>query len=196
MMNIGRAELSVGMIAMTIVVGSALRADVPQTRDVDGRTVDLFRPTGKANVLLFVSSDCPVSNGYAPEIQRICASSRDRGSACTLVYEDMSIDATAVRAHREQFRYGSMAAVIDRDRTIAKHSGAMVTPTAVVVGAGGAIKYRGRIDNQYIALGKPRQVVTVHDLRDAIDAVFAGRAIAHPQTEAFGCFIPTGGSQP
>ena len=51
------------------------------------------------------------------------------------------------------------------------------------------MKYRGRIDNQYAALGKPRRVVTVHDLRDALDAVLAGRPVANPETEAFGCFI-------
>ena len=45
------------------------------------------------------------------------------------------------------------------------------------------------IDNQYAALGKPRRVVTTHDVRDALDAVLAGRAVAHPETEAFGCFI-------
>ena len=192
-----RALFSFGVIAITTIAGLVLRAQSAPIRDVDGRAVDLFRPAGKANVLLFVSSDCPVSNGYAPEIQRICASSsRDKGTACTLVYEDVSIDAAAVRTHREQFRYGAIPAVVDKNRTIAQRAGATVTPTAVVVGAGGAIKYRGRIDNQFIALGKPRQVVTIHDLRDAIDAVFAGRPIAQPQTQAFGCFIPTGGSQP
>jgi len=64
------------------------------------------------------------------------------------------------------------------------------------VGAGGVVKYRGRIDNQYIALGKPRQVVTIHDLRDAIDAVASNRAVAHTDTEAFGCFIPPRRYQP
>jgi hypothetical protein len=51
------------------------------------------------------------------------------------------------------------------------------------------VKYRGRIDNQYAALGKPRRVVTVHDLRDALDALVAGRPVVHPETEAFGCVI-------
>ena len=108
----------------------------------------------------------------------------------------MSIDAAAVRVHRDQYRYKDMPAVIDRDRAIAERAQARVTPEAVVVGAGGVVKYRGRIDNQYIALGKPRQVVTIHDLRDAIDAVESGRAVAHTDTEAFGCFIPPRRYQP
>lgn len=150
---------------------------------------DLFAPTGPANVLVFVASDCPVSNGYAPEIQRICRDYRAKGVTCSLVYEDVAINKARVRAHRDEYRYTDISAVIDADRAIATRVKATVTPQAVVVGAGGAVKYRGRIDNQYAALGKPRRVVTVHDLRDALDAVLAGRPVSNPETEAFGCHI-------
>jgi len=159
-------------------------------RDVDGMTRDLFAPAGKANVLVFVSRDCPISNGYAPEIQRICADGRGAGVTCALVYEDVSIDTAAVRSHRDQYRYRDMPAVIDADGAIARRAKATVTPQAVVVDRAGVVKYRGRIDNQYAALGQPRRVVTVHDLGDAIAAVIAGRPIVQAETEAVGCFIP------
>jgi len=151
---------------------------------------DLFTPSGKANVLVFISSDCPISNGYAPEIQQICADARAKGVPCTLVYEDASIDEAAVRLHRDQYRYRDISTVIDTDGAIARRAKATVTPEAVVIGSGGALKYRGRVDNKYDAIGKPRRVVTVHDLRDAIAAVIAGRPIAQAETKAFGCFIP------
>ena len=166
-----------------------------QIRDVDGTARDLFAPSGPANVLLFVASDCPVSNGYAPEIQRICRDYRAKGVTCSLVYEDVGIDKARVRAHRDEYRYTDIPAVIDGDRTIAARANATVTPQAVVVGPGGVVKYRGRIDNQYAALGKPRRVVTVHDLRDALDAVLARRPVANPETKAFGCFINDLGSR-
>ena len=38
-------------------------------------------------------------------------------------------------------------------------------------------------------IGKPRRVITVHDLRDALDAVIAGKPVARPRTEAIGCYI-------
>jgi hypothetical protein len=172
-------------IALSIV----LLSSAAQVRDIDGTARDPFAPAGAANVLVFVASDCPISNGYAPEIQRICRDYRARGVACSLVYEDMSIDAARVRAHRSAYGYKDVAAVLDGDGAIAKRAGATVTPQAVIVGPAGVVKYRGRIDNQYAALGKPRRVVTVHDLRDALDAVLAGRPVSHPDTEAFGCFI-------
>ena len=166
-----------------------LLASAGQSRDVDGQARDLFAPSGPANVLVFVASDCPVSNGYAPEIQRICRDYRAKGVTCSLVYEDAAIGMAAVRAHRDEYHYKDISAVIDADRAVATRAKATVTPQAVVVGAGGVVKYRGRIDNQYAALGKPRRVVTVRDLRDALDAVLAGRPVANPETEAFGCFI-------
>ena len=172
-------------IALSIVLVST----GAQVRDVDGRVRDLFAPAGAANLLVFVASDCPISNGYAPEIQRICRDYRTKGVACSLVYEDVSIDPERVRAHRDAYGYKDIASVIDGDGAIAERARATVTPQAVIVGPGGIVKYRGRIDNQYAALGKPRRVVTVHDLREALDALLAGRAIAHLDTGAFGCFI-------
>lgn len=185
-----------GAVLIATIAGLAAGAAAGQVRDINGGLLNPFEPAGPAGVLLFVSSDCPVSNGYAPEIQRICDAGRGRGVTCTLVYEDTSIDAPAVRAHLDQYRFRNLAAVIDRDRALAKRVKATVTPEAVVVARGGAVKYRGRIDDQYIALGKPRQVVTSHDLRDAIDAVAGGHPVVHPETQAFGCFIPQRGSQP
>ena len=173
----------------SIVLSTALLSIGAQTRDVDGIARNLFAPAGAANLLVFVASDCPISNGYAPEIQRICRDYRAKGVACSLVYEDMSIDAARVRAHRNEFSYTDMPAVIDGDGAIAKRAGATVTPQAVIVGSAGTVKYRGRIDNQYAALGKPRRVVTVRDVRDSLDAILAGRPVPHPDTEAFGCFI-------
>jgi hypothetical protein len=84
--------------------------------------------------------------------------------------------------------------VIDGDRAIAKRAGATITPQAVVLTSTSAIAYRGRIDNQYAALGKPRRVVTSHDLHDAIDAVLTGTKVPHAETEAIGCFIAPGRS--
>jgi hypothetical protein len=175
--------LVVCSLAVPIVAASL------QVRDISGRTRDPFKPAGKANVLLFVSSDCPISNGYAPDIQRLCAESTPRGIACSLVYEDVTIDTAAVRKHLDEYRYAGIPAIIDHDRSIAKRANASVTPQAVVIDADGAIRYRGRIDNRYADLGKRRRVVTMHDLGDALDAVLAGRAVAAAETTALGCFI-------
>ena len=172
-----------------IAVSFVVVASAAQSRASDVQSRDLFAPTGPANVLMFIASDCPISNGYAPEIQRICRDYRAKGVRCSLVYEDAGIDDARVQAHRQAYGYTDIEAVVDADGAIARRARATVTPQAVVIGRGGSVKYRGRIDNKYAALGQQRRVVTVHDLRNALDALLAGRPVANPETEAFGCFI-------
>ena len=160
-----------------------------QTRDIDGRSIAPFAPTGKANVLIFVQSDCPISNSYAPEIQRICKAYESSGVSCALVYEDVRVDVSAVRKHLQDFAYRGVPATIDSSRAIADRARATITPEAVVIDKSGALRYRGRIDNFYASLGKPRQHVTEHDLTDALDAILAGNPGRKPETQALGCFI-------
>ena len=175
-----------------------------QVRDVSGRPVDPFKPAGSATVMFFVQTDCPISNWYAPTIQQVCREYAARGVSCALMYEDIesagdpvSRNASAafleldarIRTHLQDYRYVGIPAVADRTRAVASRARASVTPQAVVVDRAGAIRYRGRIDNAYADFGKPRQQVTSHELRDALDALLAGRPIAKPETEALGCFI-------
>jgi thiol-disulfide isomerase/thioredoxin len=183
------------LLLLAVAPGVQLPLPAGQLRDVHGVAHDLFAPTGPASVLFFVTSDCPISNRYAPEIQRLCAAYRAKGLSCTLVYEDAAIDPAAVRAHAEAFGYRGIPAVIDTGHAIAAAANATVTPQAVAVGPGGRVQYRGRIDNRYERPGTLRRVVTVHDLRDALDDILAGRAVSRPATEAVGCFIPSGAAR-
>jgi AhpC/TSA family protein len=166
-----------------------------QMRDVDGRPLNPFAPVGLANVIFFIATDCPISNSYAPEIQRVCREYGPRGVGCSLIYEDVDTASSGtrlddeVRKHLQEYRYVDISAAVDRSRAIAKRSRASITPQAVVIDRRGEIRYRGRIDNFYAALGKPRQQVTERDLRNALDAVLSGRPVPKVETEALGCYI-------
>ena len=172
-------------MAVTLTIWTAS----PVVRDLDGRLRHPFAPAGRASVLIFLTSDCPISNTYASEIQDVCRTSAPAGVECLLVYEDPGITPAAARAHLAAYRYSGLPAAIDADGAVARAAGASVTPEAVVIDAAGAARYRGRIDNLFVGLGRRRAAATVHDLRDAIAALLAGRPIARPRTEAFGCYI-------
>jgi thiol-disulfide isomerase/thioredoxin len=176
------AVLVLGILA----VGSASA----QVRDIDGHPFTPFGPADKARVLFFVATDCPVSNSYAPDIQRICKEYGGKGVSCSLSYEDVRVDAAAVRSHLAAYGYRDIPVAIDADRALADRVHASITPEAFVIDAKGKIRYQGRIDNLYTALGKTRQVVTEHDLTNALDAVLSGRSVPRTKTEAIGCFIP------
>ncbi len=190
------AVLGLALTATAALRGPDSRINrVIRIEAIDGTTLTPFAPAGAAGVIFFIATDCPISNSYAPEIQRICRDYAARGIGCSLMYEDADMASApghldeAVRQHLAEFKYAGIAAAVDRSRDVATAAGATVTPQAVVVDRGGATRYRGRIDNFYAALGKPRQQVTQRDLRQALDAVLAGRAVSRPETEALGCFI-------
>jgi hypothetical protein len=175
---------------------SALLLSIPllislDVRDVEGHVLKPLDPSGAAEILFFITNDCPIANSYAPEIQRICGEYASKGVACELVYSDLSLDIAAIRKHHADFSYPqTIPAVRDTAHKLADATGATITPEAVVVGKGGKVLYRGRIDNFYAALGKPRRQATEHDLRQALDEMLAGKPVTHPQTQSVGCYIP------
>jgi hypothetical protein len=181
-------------VAFSGVCLASLLAASLEIRSVDGTLLRPFEPAAAANVLVFVATDCPISNGYAPELQRICGAFAPKGVSCVLLYEDASVTADAVRKHLAEYRYPSgTAAAIDADGALARRAGASVTPEVAVIDRRGAIRYRGRIDNQYEAFGRPRRVVTMHDLQDALEAVVEGKRVAAAETTPIGCFIVPSG---
>jgi len=158
---------------------------------LSGAPVDpLQAPAGtKAIVFLFTSTDCPISNRYAPEVRRIVSAFGDRGIAFRLVYPSPAEQPPAIREHMAAFGYqGSIQALRDPKLALVKFVKATVTPEAAVV-ANGRVVYRGRVDDRYVDLGLERPSPTTHDLADALTAVLAGRPVAHPTTQAVGCYI-------
>lgn len=156
---------------------------------VTGQSCRIPDAGAKATVLLFVAHDCPIANGYAPEIQRVAASFRPQGISFDLVYVEQDLSAAAARAHERQYGY-SLPAVRDRRHALVNLTGATVTPEAVVLLRTGKVAYRGRIDNKYPALGQQRTIVTQHDLRAVLAAIVAGRPVPETAAPAVGCFIP------
>jgi hypothetical protein len=143
----------------------------------------------KANCLIFVLHDCPISNQYSLEIQRIQRVFEGKGIRFYLVYSDPDADVEVVRKHVRDFGHKATA-LLDREHRLARKTGATMSPEAAVVLPGGAIAYRGRIDDRYPELGVRRERPTSFDLREALSAVAGGRKPARARTKAVGCYLP------
>src|SRR5438874_6725745 len=161
--------------------------------DIEGVPRSPLHPDGKASVLFFITSDCPISNSYAPEIQRICSEYGPKKIACSLIYVDPDLTVADVKKHVKEFGYNGIPAILDSTQKLVHAAGAKVTPEAAVIGASGQVLYRGRIDNVYASLGKRRPEATEKDLRKALDEVLSGKPVSAPQTKAIGCYIPPAG---
>jgi hypothetical protein len=133
---------------------------------------------------VFLMTDCPVANAYAPEIRRIAAAHQDVDFV--MVYVDGD-EACALRHAAEYSLPGRV--VVDAKRELVRATGASVVPEAAVV-SNGALLYRGRIDDRYPSPGVWRWEPTTRELRAALEAVASGRPAPVRFTEAVGCFIP------
>lgn len=177
-------------LGLVVQLGAASLLGTLELQTADGQRIDpLAVGTNKAVVVLFISTDCPISNAYAPEVNRIAAEYAPRGVVLRLVYADGDVTPASAKKHLADFSY-TMAAVLDPDQKLAARLGAKVTPEVFVVSAAGSTIYRGRIDDLYPALGKRRPQPTERELRAALDAFLAGKPVAKPVTEAVGCYLP------
>lgn len=143
-----------------------------------------------ALVLLFIRTDCPISNRYAPEIQRLYQSYHRQGIEFRLVYTEHAIDAAAIARHKSEYGL-TLPSEIDLDRGYVRKAKVTVTPEAVVF-AGSDMLYRGRIDDLYPALGQSRRQASIHDLEEVLRALAAGQKPAPRFTRAIGCAIESG----
>ena len=145
----------------------------------------------RAVVLFFVTTDCPLSNGYAPEMNRIEQAYAPRGVLFYAVQGDTTIPDEEVRRHAREYGY-RFPALLDPRQILARHTGATVTPEAVVLSARGRGAISGTHRQSRGGLRQGAREATEFDLRDALDAVLAGRPVPHPRTRALGCAITNG----
>ena len=154
---------------------------------LDGTPADPFlENAGKPVVLLFVRTDCPISNRYAPLLQRLSSQYAAR-VAFLLVYPGKTTSAEKIRQHESDYGY-KLPALRDPQHALVLEAQVQVTPEAAVFDAHHRLVYHGRIDNLYEDVGRARPDATTHELDDAIQAALNGKA-APQNTPAVGCYI-------
>jgi hypothetical protein len=168
------------------------RSDEPaiEFSDLNGRAYrPLAQPDMKATVLFFVLPDCPVSNAYGPEIKRICKEYEAKKVASFVVHADPDVSLDAAKKHAKEYGY-TCPVLRDPAHVLVKAAGVKMAPEVAVLGPDGKVLYRGRIDDLYVDYGKRRPAPTQRDLRDALDAILQGKAVAAPTTRVIGCYLP------
>jgi hypothetical protein len=146
-------------------------------------------PLVRAVVLVFVVPDCPISNAYLPGLNRLHSDYGPRGVRWFLIHVDPQLSIEDAREHAREYQLRPPV-VLDKRHVWVRKVGATISPEAAVLSPAGEVLYVGRIDNRYPELGKRRAQITSHDLRDALDAILAGRPVPQERTEAAGCDIP------
>ncbi len=164
---------------------------VPQVHSLAG-SAKPFETRHEISVLLFVATDCPISNRYAPVIRQLAAAAPSDRVAFWLIYADPETTQATMQRHREEFDL-PIASVLDRDHRFVKLAGATTVPEAAVFvrrGEQQRLAYRGRIDDRFPTLGVVRAEPAHHDLKCVLSLLLNGKATAFSSQAAVGCPIP------
>jgi peroxiredoxin len=156
---------------------------------IDGKTYSLRElSAGKAVVVNFTCNHCPYAKAYEDRFIELARVYSPKGIAFVAInsndaatYPDDSFEKMKERAAARGFNFPYLH---DETQQTARAYGAVCTPHLFVI-VGGRIAYEGRIDDNW----KEPAAVKHHDLRDALDAILAGRPIPNPRTNPMGCSI-------
>src|SRR5436190_15814255 len=202
-----RMPMTAAALALTLLVSGCERGDssggaLPAAKtvqaslpalmvfDLAGHVVDPFDASdAKAIVFIFISTDCPISNRYAPEIRRVEEAFARSGVRFWLVYADGGPSSDPIRKHLKDYRLPQQV-LRDPRQTLVRLAQARVTPEAAVFLPGRRLVYHGRIDNRYADLGKERPEATQHDLEEVLKAIVQGKPVPYSTGKAVGCYIP------
>jgi peroxiredoxin len=155
-------------------------------RDASGGAIQFSSLRGPVTVVTFIATRCPVSNSYNDRMNAIYKEYGERGVKFVFVNANQTEPLAEVAAHAKQ--HFAFPVYKDENDVVADRFGASVTPEAFVIDSAGVIRYHGSIDDSMNV-----QRVRENRLRDALDAVLAGKPVERAETKAFGCGIKRGG---
>ena len=152
--------------------------------DADGKEHSLASLKGsKGTVVIFIATQCPVSNAYNERMQKLSQDYAAKGINVVGINSNVKELSPEVKQHAAD-KGLTFTILKDAGNQIADRFDAQVTPEAYLIDAAGKLVYRGRIDNSRNAEG-----VTTSELRDAIEATLAGKPVEKTEVKAFGCSI-------
>jgi hypothetical protein len=158
-------------------------------RGLDRASIPLAAPEGGAAVLIFYSTECPISNSYSPTLGELKGAFHGKPVNWVGICMDPDLSDAEVRTHARDFKL-TFRIARDRRGTFARKIGASMTPEAFVLDPRGHVRYHGRIDDQFVARRVRNATPGGSELKDALQAVLAGREVSVKHVAAVGCPIP------
>jgi peroxiredoxin len=159
--------------------------------DTDGRTVSLVEFKAQpALLVMFLCNHCPYVKHVRHELARLGREYQAKGVAVVAIssndvaaYPDDSPE--KMREEKRQAGY-AFPYLYDASQEVARAYHAACTPDFYLFDANRRLVYRGQMDGSRPGNDVP---VTGTDLRAALDALLAGRAVNADQKPSMGCNI-------
>jgi thiol-disulfide isomerase/thioredoxin len=165
----------------------------------DGKTYTLKNfAQYKFLVVVFTCNHCPTAQAYEDRIKQLAADYNPKGVGLVAIspndpqairldelgYTDLSdtFEEMKIRAKDKQFNFPYL--YDGETSAVSKLYGPQATPHVFIFDEKRTLRYTGRIDDKE----KPG-TATVHDTRQALDALVAGKPVPVEKTKTFGCSI-------
>lgn len=187
------------LCALTLLGTSSLLAETKAKSSQDashtfrlptaqGKMVELTaEPESKATVVCFLGAECPLARLYGPKLNEMQAAYAAQGVQFIGVNSNQQDSLEDVKEYVKRYEI-SFPMAKDYNNEVADRFHAVRTPEVFVLDQQLTVRYRGRIDNQYLP-GISRAETTTHDLKNALDQLLAGKPVEVSETKPNGCFI-------
>ncbi len=182
--------LAAGLVVLARTASAAVEigAAAPDFRlsTLEGQSISLAEAARghKAVVVMFIATKCPYSNAYNDRMKDLAASYGKQGVLFVGINSNSTEPEAEARAHAKAHGH-TFPIAKDPGNKVADLYDAKRTPEVFVVTPDGKLRYHGRIDDNSEDVAK----VSSPDLKNALDALIAGKPVANAETKAFGCTI-------
>ena len=173
---------------------AAIPIDTTNFSDASGASRPFAEFAGKsATVVVFLYEDCPMCKKFAPVVEDLWRSERDRGAQVLGVFIDGTEPAELAKFQNEYSL--TFPLVTDTGGKLASALSATVVPEAFVLDHENKVRYLGRINDAYQVRGESTQSPVREDLKEALNDILAGSEVRVPRTLAVGCAMELVGNK-
>ena len=154
---------------------------------LDGTLHRLAQSDGcRAVVVVFLGTQCPISNAAIPGLNRLAVECRQRDVEFFGVISWRSVSRREALQHSDEYHVG-FPVLLDTTGELRERLAATHSPHAFVLTPRGETVYSGAIDDQFPSVGRKKQQPVSYYLRDAVAAVVTGQSVTLARTEPVGC---------
>ncbi len=158
--------------------------------DVNGaiHRIGIEQGTSYPVVIVFLDSECAISQRYIPKLNELYVEAKSKKVLFYGVISDPLISCDAARQFQEEYNI-IFPLLFDASGDIAKRLNPKVVPQCFVLDVHNSIIYNGRIDDEYVALGKIQKNYKNLDLKNAISSASKKEKPATSFEEPIGCIF-------
>ncbi len=142
----------------------------------------------RGTVLVFLSTECPISNGYVPTLNRLAKEFKHRGVEVVGLNPNAGHSLKDLEQHVGEYDL-KFPVFKDVGGKVARALDVTTCPEVVLLNEDRRVVYQGRIDDRYSKRGGASRAVGRADLEIAISQLLAGETIAVVKTKTLGCAI-------